>query len=98
MATTGETNDARLNFRLPCELKETIEQAATQLGQSISQFAVSTLVQRARDVIQECEVIKLSARDRDIFLAALEDTNRPPNERLMAAAAMYKEKIKRTAE
>ena len=37
-------SDARLNFRLPVELKATIERAAAQLGQSVSDFAVSTLV------------------------------------------------------
>jgi len=42
-------SDARLNFRLPEELKATIEKAAAQLGQSVSDFAVSTLVREARD-------------------------------------------------
>jgi uncharacterized protein (DUF1778 family) len=37
MSTTAR-NDARLNFRLPAELKALIEQAAA-LGQSVSDFA-----------------------------------------------------------
>jgi len=49
MSTAG--SDARLNFRLSSELKETIEQAAAELGQSVSDFAVSTLVQSARKVL-----------------------------------------------
>jgi len=51
MSTAG--NDARLNFRLSSELKQTIEQAAAVLGQSVSEFAVSTLVEFARKVLQE---------------------------------------------
>ncbi len=42
MATGGR--DARLNFRLSADLKEVIEEAAASLGQSVSDFAVSTLV------------------------------------------------------
>ena len=44
--------DFRLNFRLPSNLKELIQEAAESLGQSVSDFAVSTLVQQARSVIE----------------------------------------------
>jgi uncharacterized protein (DUF1778 family) len=44
-------NDTRLNFRMPLELKSTIKEAAACLGQSVSAFAVSTLAQTARSVI-----------------------------------------------
>jgi uncharacterized protein (DUF1778 family) len=40
--STGIKNDARLNFRLPNELKQVIEQAAAYLGQTVSEFAVYT--------------------------------------------------------
>jgi len=46
-------HDARLNFRLPADLKTTIEEAAACLGQSVSDFAVSTLAQTARNVIAQ---------------------------------------------
>ncbi len=45
-------NEARLNFRLPADLKAVIEEAAATLGQSVSDFAISTLVQTARTVLQ----------------------------------------------
>ena len=45
--------DARLNFRLPTDLKEVIEDAAATLGQSVSDFAVNTLVRQARTVIEQ---------------------------------------------
>jgi len=41
-------NDARLNFRINSELKKTIEDAAAQTGQTVSDFAVSTLLQASR--------------------------------------------------
>jgi uncharacterized protein (DUF1778 family) len=93
MASTT-TSGARLNFRLPADLKRVIEEAASQLGQSVSEFAVSTLVQQARKVVHERNVTELSNRDRDIFLAALEKTDAKPNKALVEAAKGYKKQVK----
>lgn len=93
-----ETRAARLNFRLPAELKEVIEAAAAHLGQSVSDYALSTLVQNARGVIQQHDVTVLSNRDRDIFLALLDDADAKPNQALLDAAAKYKKHLgKRTS-
>ena len=89
MATDRE-HDARLNFRLSAELKETIEEAAAQLGQTVSDFAVSTLATTARQVLQEHQVTRLSQRDRDAFIALLDDAESHPNNALRAAAKRYK--------
>lgn len=86
-------NDARLNFRLPEELKATIEKAAARLGQSVSDFAVSTLVREAREVIREHDVTELSNRDRDIFVSVLDDAEARPNAALAAAADRYKKEM-----
>ncbi len=45
------TNDARLNFRINGELKKTIEAAATQMGQTVSDFAIATLIQASRKIL-----------------------------------------------
>lgn len=82
--------DSRLNFRLPSELKEVIEEAAASLGQSVSEFAVGTLVQQAREVVHQQRVTVLSDRDRDRFLALLDDTEVQPNAALIKAAKRYK--------
>jgi len=84
------TQDARLNFRLPADLKDTIEEAASHLGQSVTDFAVSTLVQNAREVIKQHNVTRLSNRDRDIFTKLLDDADARPNAALAAAARRYK--------
>ena len=86
-------NDTRLNFRLPRELKATIEKAAARLGQSVSDFAVSTLVREAREVNREHDVTELSDRDRDVFLSILDDADARPNEALAAAAERYKKEM-----
>lgn len=91
---TAVKNDARLNFRLPSDLKQVIEEAATQLGQSVSDFAVSTLVQSARNVLHQRGATRLSARDRELFIAVLDDAEAKPNRALAAAAKRYKRQVK----
>jgi uncharacterized protein (DUF1778 family) len=88
MATTSR-NDARINVRLPSELKQTIEEAASALGQTVSEFAISTVVREARQVLQDAQITRLSNRDRDRFLGALDAADAKPNPALKAAARRY---------
>ncbi len=90
--STG-ARDARLNFRLPVELKDVIEEAAAALGQSVTDFAVSTLVQQARSVIEQRNVTMLSDRDRDRFAAILDDAEARPNAALLKAAKRYRKNL-----
>jgi uncharacterized protein (DUF1778 family) len=90
---TEASSDARLNFRLSSDLKILIEEAAAALGQSVSDYAVSTLVRNARTVLQQTQVTELSNRDRDLFLALLDDTDAKPNKALSDAAKLYKKRI-----
>jgi uncharacterized protein (DUF1778 family) len=83
-------SDARLNVRLPAELKTMIETAAAQLGQSVSDYAVSTLVQNARNVLHQHTVTVLSNHDRDIFVALLDNMDAKPNKALLEAAKRYR--------
>jgi uncharacterized protein (DUF1778 family) len=93
MATDPRKRLARLSVRLPTELKETIEDAAAQLGQSVSEFAVSTLVTTAQSVLREHQVTRLSRRDRDTFVALLDDADTKPSKTLRAAAKRYKDRV-----
>ena len=92
MSTTTR-NDARLNVRLSSDLKQTIEEAAAALGQTVSEFTISTVVREARHVIQDAQSTRLSNRDRDAFIAALEDTDAKPNDALKKAARRYKKRM-----
>lgn len=86
----GTEKNTRLNIRVNKDLKHTIEQAAARLGQSISEFALSTLSDRARDVLNEDARTQLSERDREVFLKLL-DEPLPPNEALRDAAEAYRQ-------
>lgn len=86
---TLQRSDARLDFRLPADAKALIERAAAMSCQSVSDFAASTLVRTAREVVASYEETRLSDRDRDRFLALL-DADEEPNDALKAAAEEYK--------
>ena len=87
--TSKPKNDNRLDFRLDSEAKRVIEQAAALSGQTIKQFAVSTLLQSAEEVLERRRTIHLSNRDRDLFLALL-DADEEPNQALREAAERFK--------
>jgi uncharacterized protein (DUF1778 family) len=88
--------DARIDFRISSQLKATIEEAAALRGQSLSEFAVSTLAENAHRVIEQCHVTELSNQDRDIFLAVVDGAAARPNSALADAAKQYKAWARRT--
>ncbi len=80
---------ARLDFRVPPEHKALIERAASVEGQTVSSFAIASLVRAAEETIQRATVRMLSARDSRNFLDML-DSDAVPNAALKAAAKRYK--------
>ncbi len=85
-------NKTRLDFRVSVESKTIIERAASLSGQTVSDFAVSTLVKSAQEVISQHQQTILSQRDFKVFLQMLESDGEP-NEALKKAAENYKKRI-----
>lgn len=71
------TANPRLAFRMKPELKERIEEAAALMGLSLTDFVLSTLSERAAEVLERHRRLTLSDRDRDRFLEALNRPGRP---------------------
>ena len=92
MATRATTS--RLGFRIPLNTMRRIEQAAAILGQTVSNFAKESLVERAQTVIDEYAVLRLSDRDRDRFLQML-DADPAPNAALVAATRVHCKRVAR---
>lgn len=72
-----------------------VEQAAALRGQSVSEFAVATVADNAQRVIHQYHVTELTNRDRNLFLAMLDDENAEPSDALLASAERYKEWARR---
>ena len=88
MPKTGRKRDDCLEVRLGREQKELIEEAASLVGQPVSSFAVSTLLDHARAVITEHHTLALSKRDWLRFAALLDDPP-APNAKLRAAMRVH---------
>ena len=80
--------ETRIDFKLNKNAKSLIEKAAALSGQSLSDFAKTTLVSKARHVLKRQQQTLLSDRDRDIFLAML-DADAKPNAALKKAVRAY---------
>jgi len=80
---------ARLDIRLNSKAKEQIEQAAAASHQSITDFVVTSLLRASEEALERQQMIQLTNRDRDLFLAALE-TDVRPNRALRKGAERFK--------
>jgi uncharacterized protein (DUF1778 family) len=87
--TTTIANEARVDLRLSSEAKAAIEEAAALSGQSLDDFALAALLERANQVLEGKRPRLLSERDALIFLSVLDADQ--PNPALREAAAWYKE-------
>lgn len=80
---------ARLDIRLNAQAKKKIEQAAVVSHQSVTDFVVTSLLRASEEALERQQMIYLTNRDRDLFLASLE-TDVRPNRMLRKAAERFK--------
>jgi uncharacterized protein (DUF1778 family) len=90
MAVEQTPEMTQMNFRLPREVKHYIERAAIVSGMTVTDFAISSLLERAQEVLDRQEQRNLSDRDRAIFLALLTE-EAEPNEALKQAVERYRQ-------
>ena len=79
----------RLEARVPRELKALLQRAARIEGRSLTDFIVKAAREAATRTVEQAEVIKLTARDQEIFFEALLQPY-APNARLSQAARRYR--------
>lgn len=85
---------ARLGARITDHQKALFERAAALSGRSVTDFVVSTAEEAAARTVREHEIMTLSARDSEAFIAAL--LNPPePGPRLRKAAQRYRAAVAR---
>lgn len=93
MVTASKQRNDKLQIRIDKSTKTKIEQAAGYSNKTISDFVLENIVPIAEKVIYEHTTIKLSGRDWDKLMEALENPQEP-NEALKKAAECYKSIIK----
>jgi uncharacterized protein (DUF1778 family) len=88
-------SDTRISLRTDPKLKDLIERAALTSGLTVTDYALSVLVNHAKQVLDENCVRILSSRDTEAFLTLL-DKKSEPNATLKRAAKRYRERAKRS--
>jgi uncharacterized protein (DUF1778 family) len=78
----------RMHFRLNPKIKARVARAAAITGQGLTDFAVSTLSEKADQILARHDTILLTGDEYDFFLKALDD-DRQPSKRSRAAAKRY---------
>lgn len=86
--TSTAAERGRITARVPAQVQETLELAASMVGATVNQFVVQTALREAERIIEQERVIRLSARDAEAFFHALENPP-PPNAKLEAALKRY---------
>jgi uncharacterized protein (DUF1778 family) len=97
MPRANSTRAARLEARIAPELKRRLEYAASLRGASLTEFVVRSAHEAAIRTIRENDVLTLSEQGRTKFAELLLNPP-PPNQRALAAARRYKNRIQRSRE
>ncbi len=92
--TTTKSKTSNIHIRVPDEIKQRIERAISISGQTMTDFATSSLVESADEIIEKEEVSVLSRRDHEILMAMLEADDEPTKE-LREAALLHRKFAKR---
>ena len=93
METKLRSKSERFNFRVSAEQKTLIEHAAMYSGASVTSFAMNALLEKARDVVQQHEVVMLSMRDARRFMEIME-SDYTPSEEAKKEAKRYRQSVK----
>lgn len=84
--------DDRIECRVDRETKARLAQAAELRNQSLSEFLLGSAKDAADQVLRDAEVIRLTRRDSQRFVAALLGDAKP-NEALRRAAEEYRDAL-----
>ena len=85
----GSAKKARFEARITSDQKALFKRAAALTGRSVTDFVIGSAHEVAARTVREHEVMILSGRDREAFVAALLDPP-APGKRLRRAARRYK--------
>lgn len=94
MATkVNKKENARFDTRLSQEQKQFFERAAILGGyRSLTDFVLSTVQEKAKNIVEEREQVLASKKDSEVFFNALMNAEKP-NKDLTDAVNQYKNKL-----
>ena len=86
---TDNAERERITARVPREIRNRLEEAADRSGATLNQFVVQAAVEKADRILERERVTRLSARDAEWLLKALDRPPPSPNAKLKRALDHY---------
>jgi len=77
MSQTNDLKDARIEFKTSKDIKLLLQEVANSLGMDLSNFLISTAVQRAKEIQKEERVLMLSNQEWKNFQKLLDTPKKP---------------------
>jgi uncharacterized protein (DUF1778 family) len=87
---TAAQNNQRVSARVTPKVYETLSQAAELTGSTLNQFIVQSAYEKARSIIENESIIKMTARSASAFFDALDNPPKP-NAKLKKAVKEYQD-------
>jgi len=81
----------RITARVPVGVQNILETAAAMCGATVNQFVVQSALREAERAIDQERMIRLSARDAERFLDALDNPAPPPASKLKTALQRHED-------
>jgi len=80
MTSALNLKDARIEFKTSIEIKNLLQEGANALGMDLSNFLISTAVERAKKIQKEERVLMLSRQEWDNFQKIITTPSKPTSE------------------
>lgn len=77
MSKTNDLKDARIEFKTSKEIKVLLQEVANSLGMDLSNFLISTAVQRAKEIQKEERLLMLSNKEWENFQEVINTPKKP---------------------
>jgi len=77
MSKTNDLKDARIEFKTSKDIKLLLQEVANSLGMDLSNFLISTAVQRAKEIQKEERVLMLSNQEWSNFQSIINTPKKP---------------------
>ncbi len=77
MSRTNDLKDARIEFKTSKDIKLLLQEVANSLGMDLSNFLISTAVQRAKEIQKEERILMLSNQEWENFQEIINRPQKP---------------------
>jgi len=77
MSRPNDLKDARIEFKTSKDIKALLQEAANSLGMDLSNFLISTAVQKAKEIQKEERILLLSNQEWSRFQEILNQPQKP---------------------